>query len=289
MKIRPADFRVRPGAPVDLDRWPTEVPHLAVPAARGAALARHHLDELRRLQQLLYAANRYALLLVFQGMDAAGKDGAIGHVMSGVNPQGCRVYSFKPPSAAELQHDFLWRTTRVLPERGQIGIFNRSYYEEVLVARVHPALLAAEHLPPVGTAGEAFWQARFRSIVDLERHLHESGTRVVKFFLHLSKAEQRRRFVSRISVADKNWKFSASDFRERGYWKAYRRAYGACIAGTGTAEAPWYVVPADDKVTARLVVSEVILDTLGGLDMHYPVPDAAARRWMRTVRRRLAR
>ncbi len=287
MKIHTADFRVRPAQPVDLRHWPTLVP--ALTAKHPTAALGRHLEELRALQELLYASNQYALLVVLQGMDAAGKDGAIQHVMSGVNPQGCRVYSFKPPSAAELAHDFLWRTTRVLPERGQIGIFNRSYYEEVLVARVHPAVLARENVPPNAAGAAALWQARFRSIVALERHLHDNGTYVVKFFLHLSKAEQRRRFLSRINVLDKNWKFSASDFRERGYWKAYMAAYGECLGGTGSDQAPWYIVPADDKEVARLLVSEVIIETLRGLDMHYPVPDAKQRHWMKTVRRRLER
>jgi PPK2 family polyphosphate:nucleotide phosphotransferase len=287
MKIRSADFRVRPGARVDLGEWPTRVPRLGASSARYTELLQQHVDELRPLQQLLYASNQYAILLIFQGMDAAGKDGAIMHVMSGVNPQGCRVYSFKRPSEGEEQHDFLWRTTCMLPERGQIGIFNRSYYEEVLVARVHPAVLRREHVAPADRGRRRFWQARFRSIVELERHLHANGTRVVKFFLHLSKAEQRRRFISRISAGDKNWKFSASDFHERGFWNDYRTAYGECIGATGSGDAPWYVVPADDKETARLIVSQVIVETLQGLDMRYPVVDAAKLRWMKTVRRKL--
>ena len=234
-------------------------------------LLEEHVEKLSSLQQMLYASDRYAILLIFQAMDAAGKDGAIKHVMSGVNPQGCQVFSFKHPTATELQHDFLWRTTRELPERGRIGIFNRSYYEEVLIARVHPEILRTEDIPDVKQHSKGIWHHRYSSILDLERHLSRNGTRIIKFYLHLSKEEQRRRFLERIDQPQKNWKFSAADIKERGFWKQYMAAYEACLAATTTSEAPWYVVPADDKESARLIVSQIILDTLGDLDMADPV------------------
>jgi PPK2 family polyphosphate:nucleotide phosphotransferase len=237
-----------------------------------------HIHELRDRQNLLYAHNRYALLLIFQAMDAAGKDGAIKHVMSGVNPQGCQVFSFKHPSAQELDHDFLWRTTRCLPERGRIGIFNRSYYEEVLIVRVHPEILRSQNLPDGEAKSAKIWRHRFRSILDLERHLHSNGTRVVKFFLHLSKEEQRRRFLARIDDPDKNWKFSRNDIAERGRWEDYRVAYEECLSCTSTKIAPWYAVPADDKANAHLIISQVIVDTLKKMRLAYPRMDKAQRR-----------
>jgi len=247
-----------------------------------------HVKELSALQNLLYAHDRYALLLIFQAMDAAGKDGAIRHVMSGVNPQGCQVFSFKNPSVEELDHDFLWRTSRCLPERGRIGIFNRSYYEEVLIVRVHPEILRGENLPR-GRPGDGLWERRYASINGLERHLHRNGTRIVKFFLHLSKDEQRRRFLARIDDPDKNWKFSRADLAERKFWKAYRTAYEACLGATSTRHAPWHVVPADDKLNARLIVSQIVLDALGSLDPRYPRPDAKRRGELRALRRQLER
>jgi PPK2 family polyphosphate:nucleotide phosphotransferase len=200
-------------------------------------------------------------------MDAAGKDGAIRHVMSGVNPQGCEVFSFKQPTADELEHDFLWRTTRHLPERGRIGIFNRSYYEEVLIVRVHPEMLRSQGFPEGLLDDKSIWKERFRSIVDMEEHLNRNGTRIIKVFLHLSKAEQRRRFLERIDESDKNWKFSLSDIHERKYWKHYMGAFEACLSATSNRHAPWYVVPADDKENSRLVVSQIVLDALGDLKM----------------------
>jgi PPK2 family polyphosphate:nucleotide phosphotransferase len=241
------------------------------------------------MQQLQYAMNRHAILLILQAMDAAGKDGVIKHVMSGVNPQGCQVFSFKHPSATELQHDFLWRTTRDLPERGRIGIFNRSYYEEVLIVRVHKAILRGEGLPDTPRHDEKLWQERYRSITDLERHLHANGTRIVKVFLHLSKQEQRRRFLARIDEPEKNWKFSLADIKERGYWKQYMRAYEECLSATSTRDAPWYVVPADDKENARLIVSSILLDTFKGLKMAYPKSSPARRRELLAIRRQLRR
>ena len=220
-------------------------------------------------------------------MDAAGKDGAIKHVMSGVNPQGCQVFSFKHPSPAELQHDFLWRTTRDLPERGRIGIFNRSYYEEVLIARVHPEILRTEGIPDAPRDGRAVWRERYRSIKHLERHLHANGTRIVKFYLHLSKDEQRTRFLQRIDEPDKNWKFSLADVEERKFWKQYMRAYEDCLGATSTRDAPWYIVPADDKENARLIISRIILDTFKALKMRYPETDAKRRQELLSIRHQL--
>jgi PPK2 family polyphosphate:nucleotide phosphotransferase len=228
------------------------------------------------LQDRLYAQDRWALLLIFQAMDAAGKDGVIKHVMSGVNPQGCQVYSFKQPSEVELQHDFLWRTTRDLPERGHIGIFNRSYYEEVLVVRVHPEILGGEKLP-AGLAGKKIWDERFEDIRAFERHMMRSGTVVRKFFLHVSKKEQEKRFLARLDEPEKNWKFSAADIHEREYWDDYQKAYEEMIANTSTKHAPWHVVPADNKWFSRLVVSAVIVETLESLDLAYPKVDGAKR------------
>ncbi|HTR77811.1 MAG TPA: ADP-polyphosphate phosphotransferase, partial [Gemmatimonadaceae bacterium] len=242
---------------------------------------------LSELQRLLYASDRYALLLIFQAMDAAGKDGAIAHVMSGVNPQGCQVYSFKHPSAAELEHDFLWRTTRALPERGRIGIFNRSYYEEVLIVRVHPEILQGEHLPLTDEDSDTLWDDRYRSIVDLEKHLYRNGTRIVKVFLHLSPEEQRRRFLARIDDPDKNWKFSTADITERQYWNQYMKAYAACLSATSTRVAPWFAVPADDKENARLIVSRIVVEALADLRMSYPEVDKARRRELKAIRKQL--
>jgi PPK2 family polyphosphate:nucleotide phosphotransferase len=236
-----------------------------------------------------YASNRHAILLIFQALDAAGKDGAIRHVMSGVNPQGCQVFSFKHPSATELGHDFLWRATRDLPDRGRIGIFNRSYYEEVLIVRVHPEILRSEGLSDTPHENKATWHDRYRSITNLERHLHGNGTRIIKFFLHLSKEEQRKRFLARIDEPDKNWKFSLADIEERKFWKHYMRAYEQCLATTSTRHCPWYVVPADDKENARLIVSQIVLDTLEGLKMSYPETSAARRDELLAIRKQLAK
>jgi PPK2 family polyphosphate:nucleotide phosphotransferase len=239
-------------------------------------------------QSLLHASNSHCLLLIFQAMDAAGKDSAIEHVMSGVNPQGCQVFSFRHPSAEELQHDFLWRTTRNLPERGRIGIFNRSYYEEVLIVRVHPEILEGERIPD-GLAGKRdVWEQRYKSILGLERHLHRNGTQVVKFFLHLSKEEQRKRFLARIDEPGKNWKISLADIEERKFWKQYMKAYEACLSATSTRHTPWYVIPADDKLNARLIIAHVVLDALKKLRMSYPEPDATRRKELLAIRRRLA-
>ena len=286
-KVTSKDFRVTPGDKVNLTKWPTRVKPICESKKRYKKLLEEQVDELSSLQRLHYASNRYALLLIFQAMDAAGKDGAIRHVMSGVNPQGCQVFSFKQPSAEELDHDFLWRTTRRLPERGRIGIFNRSYYEEVLIVRVHPELLRGQGLPEDSIASRPIWKDRYRSIVDLEAHLHRNGTRVVKFFLHLSKDEQRKRFLARIDEPDKNWKFSLADVEERKHWKDYMQAYEDCLSATSTPHAPWHVVPADDKQNARLIVSQIILDAYQELKMAYPKITAKRRRELKSIRKQL--
>lgn len=244
------------------------------------------VEALAALQDRLYAQNRWAVLLIFQAMDAAGKDSAIKHVMSGVNPQGCQVYSFKAPSAEELDHDFLWRCWKRLPERGRIGIFNRSYYEETLIVRVHPELLARQQLPPE-TVTARLWTERFEDIRHFERYLHRNGVLVRKFFLHLSKAEQKRRFLERIENPEKNWKFSAADVAERRHWRAYRDAYEDMIRHTATPEAPWYVVPADHKWFTRLVVAAAVIEALSSLDLHYPKISPAQRRELAAARRAL--
>ena len=289
MKISSKDFRVREGDQVNLRKWTTNVGPFYKSKEQYHKLLGQHVAQLSAQQQLLYASNRYAVLLIFQAMDAAGKDGAIKHVMSGVNPQGCQVFSFKHPSAEELEHDFLWRTTRDLPERGRIGIFNRSYYEEVLIARVHPEILRSEGLPDALHNEKTVWRDRYRSIVDLERHLHGNGTLIIKFYLHLSKEEQRKRFLERIDEPEKNWKFGVADIEERKFWKHYMKAYEECLGATSTEDAPWYVVPADDKENARLIVSQIILDTFDGLKMTYPKADAKRRQELRLIRKRLAK
>jgi PPK2 family polyphosphate:nucleotide phosphotransferase len=287
MKINSKDFRVPPGKKVNLKKWPTHVAPLYQSKKQYHKLLEAHVEELSSLQRLHYASHRYAVLLIFQGMDAAGKDGAIRHVMSGVNPQGCEVFSFKQPSAEELDHDFLWRTTRHLPERGRIGIFNRSYYEEVLIVRVHPEILRGQGLPDELLDEKTIWEERYRSIVDLEDHLHRNGTRIIKVYLHLSKDEQRKRFLDRIDESDKNWKFSLSDIHERNYWKHYMKAYEACLTATSTHHAPWHVVPADDKENARLIVCQIVLDALNELKMEYPKTTAKRRRELKSIRKLL--
>ncbi len=287
MKIDPNDFRVAEGDTVKLDKWPTIVKPVYDSTERYQEILEEHVALLSEQQQRLYASNSYAILLIFQAMDAAGKDGAIKHVMSGVNPQGCQVFSFKHPSPTELQHDFLWRTTRDLPERGRIGIFNRSYYEEVLIARVHPEILRAEGLPDPRSDETAIWNDRYRSIVDLERHLHGNGTRIIKFYLHLSKREQRKRFLDRIDEPDKNWKFSLDDIKERKFWKHYMSAYEHCMSATSSSNSPWYIVPADNKENARLIVSRILLDTLDSLKMSYPKSTHERREELLSIRKRL--
>jgi PPK2 family polyphosphate:nucleotide phosphotransferase len=287
-KIDPEDFRVRPGKKVDLDKWPTRVKPGYHSQEEYQTVLAEHIHKLSAQQSKLYADDSYALLLIFQAMDAAGKDSAIKHVMSGVNPQGCQVYSFKHPSPEELDHDFLWNATRKLPERGRIGIFNRSYYEEVLIVRVHQDILDAERLPKKLLSEKNIWRDRYRSIVNLEEHLHRNGTRIVKFFLHLSKEEQRKRFLSRIDEPEKNWKFNVDDVKERESWKHYMKAYEECLSATSTTASPWYAVPADDKATTRLIVSRIVLDTFKKLKLEYPKLSPERLQELRKIRRLLA-
>jgi len=270
MKIDAKDFCVKEGRTVQLKKWPTRVAAYYSSQKDYKKLLADDVGKLSDLQQKHYASNRYALLLIFQAMDGAGKDGIIRHIMSGVNPQGCQVYSFKHPSATELDHDFLWRTTLCLPERGMIGVFNRSYYEEVLIVRVHPEILRNQSIPDSQLNGEGIWKRRYQSILDHEKHLHRNGTRIIKFFLHISKEEQKKRFLQRIDDADKNWKFNEADLKEREFWKDYMNAYEQCISATTTDESPWYIVPGDDKENARLIASQIVLSTLRKLDPEFP-------------------
>ena len=271
-------FRLKDFDPADTGHW------------RSKEHANQALQEgiLRtaELQDKLYAQDSWALLLIFQAMDAAGKDGIIKHVMSGVNPQGCQVYSFKAPSERELQHDFLWRTTNCLPERGHVGIFNRSYYEEVLIVRVHPEILRGQKTPP-SLVGKKIWEERFEDIRCFERHMARSGTVIRKFFLNVSKKEQKRRFLDRLEQPEKNWKFSAADIHERKYWDDYQAAYEEMIGNTATEHAPWYVVPADNKWFTRLVVSTVVVDTLESLDLSYPKVDETKRKELEAAKKLL--
>jgi PPK2 family polyphosphate:nucleotide phosphotransferase len=265
------------------------------PAGTGGIKSKQHAQEwlergaqrMSAAQEKLYAQNQWAVLLIFQALDAAGKDGTIKHVMSGVNPQGCQVFSFKSPSVEELNHDFLWRTTRCLPERGHIGIFNRSYYEEVLVVRAHPEFLAKEKLPPALITKD-IWRERFEDINALERYLCRNGVVIRKFFLHVSKAEQRRRFLERLKEPEKNWKFSAADLQERGYWDKYTAAYEDMIRHTATKHAPWFVVPADHKWFTRLVVAEAVVEALDSLNLGFPKVDKAQQRELAAAGRKLA-
>ena len=289
MTIDSKIYHVPPGKKLDLSKWPTVAPTLTKSKKDYQNLLQEHVKDLSALQQLHYASNRHALLLIFQGMDTAGKDGAIRHVMSGINPQGCEVFSFKQPSAEELEHDFLWRTVCRLPERGRIGIFNRSYYEEVLVVRVHPEDLRNEGLSQQLQDDKSKWDDRYRSIVDFEKHLDRNSTRVVKVFLHISKEEQRKRFLARIDDPEKNWKLSLADIHERKFWKAYVKAYEECLSATSTHHALWYVVPADNKDDARLIVSQIVLDALKGLKPSYPATTQKHRAELKSIRKMLAK
>jgi len=285
MKINSKDYRVLPGEKVKLKEWSTRVKPYFDSKEEYQNLLQEHSDKLSALQQLHFASNKKALMLIFQGMDSAGKDGVIRHVMSGINPEGCDVFSFKQPSPEELEHDFLWRELRHLPERGRIGIFNRSYYEEVLIVKVHPENLLAEGLSVEHL--KKTWEGRYRSIIDFEVHIHRNGTEIIKIFLHLSQEEQRKRFLARIDQPEKNWKFSTADIRERQYWKHYMNAYEDCLAATSTKHAPWYIVPADDKENARIIVSQIVLDTLDSLHMEYP--KTSPKRWkeLKSIRKAL--
>ncbi len=270
-------FRVEPGKKIRLKDYHTgwdqtkELKRLGKELVRERAteILEENRRELAEVQELLYADDRYSLLIIFQAMDAAGKDGTIKHVMSGVNPQGCQVFSFKKPSAEELDHTFLWRYMKCFPERGRIGIFNRSYFEDVLVVKVHPELLENQKLPP-GKRGKAFWKARYEDINSMERHLVRNGTVVLKFFLHVSKEEQRKRFLDRLTRPDKHWKFSTADLYERGFWDDYVEAYQDAISTTSTQWAPWYIVPADNKWATRAIVADIIVSTLKKLDLRHP-------------------
>lgn len=287
MKINVGDFRVPVKSRVKLDKWPTVVDPFYQSKEEYKKLREFQIKDLIEQQKLHYAYDRYSMLLIFQAMDAAGKDSAIKHVMSGVNPQGCQVFSFKHPSATEQDHDFLWRTTQCLPERGRIGIFNRSYYEEVLIVRVHPEILSSQKLPDGLVDADTVWRGRYRSINDLEDHLYRNGTHILKFFLHLSKEEQRNRFLARIDHPDKNWKFSFADVEERKYWPQYMHAYEECLSATSTKTAPWYVVPADDKKNARLIIASIILEAFKSLKMHYPIADANRQEELQAIRQQL--
>ena len=289
MKIQSEKFRVEPDKKFRLDDRPTIIKPYCKSKKQYRKTLEEHVEELSSLQQLHYASHRYALLIIFQGIDAAGKDGAIRHVMSGVNPEGCEVFSFKQPSAEELEHDFLWRTTCRLPERGRIGIFNRSYYEEVLVVRVHPEILENEGLSEELRDEKAVWKERYRSIENFESHLHVNGTRVVKIFLHLSQDEQRKRFLERIDEPDKNWKFSITDIHERKYWKQYAAAFEECLNATSTEASPWFVVPADDKENARLIISRIVMDALKDLKMSYPKTTAKRKAELQAIRKLLVK
>src|SRR5687768_864898 len=286
MKIDIKDFRVREGKTVTLKKWLTHAKPFYISKKQLKETLRDRIAEMSDLQSLLYASNRYAILLIFQAMDAAGKDSAIKHVMSGVNPQGCQVYSFKHPSAEELEHDFLWRTSRALPERGRIGVFNRSYYEEVLIVRVHTEIFHAQNIPY--EHHENIWESRFRSIRDHEHHLHHNGTRIIKIFLHISQEEQKRRLLRRLEKPEKNWKFNAGDLDERKLWSKYMHAYEECLHVTSTDEAPWYIIPADDKPNARLLISRAIRDTLRRLKMSFPQPTPTQLRELKAIRASLS-
>ena len=287
MKIHSEHFRLRHGEKLNLGKLPTVVKPFYDSTTEYQEILAEHVENLSNRQHLHYASNRYALLLIFQGMDSAGKDGAIRHVMSGVNPEGCQVSSFKQPSAAELEHDSLWRTYERLPARGRIGIFNRSYYEEVLVVKVHPEILRAQGLSEELRDEKLIWDERYKSITEMEAHLYRNGTRTIKIFLHLSKSEQRKRFLARIDEPDKNWKFSLADIHERKYWKHYMDAYEDCLSATSTHHAPWYAVPADDKQNARLIVSQIVVDALDELKMSYPETTPKRKRELLAIRKEL--
>ena len=284
--------RVEPGQTVQLEDFdPGWNGDTGIPRAERKQQAREMLaagsEALSESQELLYAADTWSLLVIFQAMDSAGKDSAIKHVMSGINPQGCQVYSFKHPSAEELDHNFLWRCMKALPERGRIGIFNRSYYEEVLIVRVHPELITAQRVPGADPDSEDFWQARYEDINAFERHLARNGTAIVKFFLHVSREEQRKRFLKRINRPDKNWKFSPRDLYERSFWDDYQRAYEQMLSATSTRWAPWYVVPADHKWATRAIVADVLVRTIQGLDLQFPAVTDEDRHQMQDARRQL--
>jgi PPK2 family polyphosphate:nucleotide phosphotransferase len=264
------DFRAKPGKKLNLKSLRPDFTGDYTEKAEARDDLKSNVERLAELQDVLYAQNTHALLIIFQAMDAAGKDGAIKHVMSGLNPQGCQVFSFKQPSAEELDHDFLWRCAKNAPERGRIGIFNRSYYEEVLVVRVHPEILELQPLPDNIKNDKNIWKKRFEQIRSFETYLAENGVHILKFFLNVSKEEQKARFLARIAEPEKNWKFSAADARERAFWNDYMKAYSEAIEATSTEAAPWYVVPADKKWFTRVAISEIIAQKLESMNLHYP-------------------
>jgi PPK2 family polyphosphate:nucleotide phosphotransferase len=289
MKFNVDRFRVAQGSRVDLAKWPTLTTPVYQSGSHYAQLLKEYVRTIGLQQQLLNASESFAVLMIFQAMDAGGKDGAIEHVMTGINPQGCRATSFKAPSEQELKHDFLWRAVRELPERGRIGIFNRSYYEDVLVVRVHPEKLRDEDRSKPRLDDNSVWHERYRSIVGLEKHLHLNLTRTVKIFLHISKEEQRKRLLQRIDRPEKNWKIRPEDIEERRFWPDYMRVYGKCLTATSTHRAPWFVVPADDKRNARLIISKILLDTFLALDLKFPETTPARRRELAAMRAQLAK
>lgn len=268
-------FRVRQGVKLNLSKYKTDDTDGLKDKDEAKEALKANIEKMAALQDTLYAQDTKALLIIFQAMDAAGKDSAIEHVMSGVNPQGVQVTSFKQPSSEELEHDYLWRCAKALPERGRIGIFNRSQYEEVLVVRVHDGILQAQHLPDEIKNDKNIWKQRFKQIRNFEDYLAENGIRIIKFFLHVSKEEQKKRFLARIDTPEKNWKFSSSDVKERGFWDEYQKAYKEAIEATSTDKAPWYIIPADKKWFTRLAVSEIIVKTMESMDLHYPVVNEA--------------
>lgn len=286
MDINPDDYRIFPDKPFRLKDAPTQVPSLYDSKDDYKRKLDEHVEELDELQEKLYSSASHSVLFVFQAMDAAGKDSTIRAVFSGINPQGCNVSSFKKPTPVELAHDFLWRSTSQLPRRGMIGVFNRSYYEEVLVVRVHPQLLAAQNIPDAPTS-DMVWQQRYHSINEFEAHLSRNGTRVVKFFLNVSKKEQGERLLDRIETARKNWKFDPNDIYERGFWPQYMDAYENCLNSTSTETAPWYAVPADDKQNMRLIVAGIVLQTLQQLDLKFPKVDETQLKAMKQAREAL--
>ena len=289
MKIDSHDFIVGAGKKVNLKKWPTCVKPFYKSNEEYRQIIGKHIEALSSLQNLLYASNRLSILLIFQAMDTAGKDSAIKHVLSGVNPQGCQVYSFKHPGPRELEHDFLWRTISCLPERGKIGIFNRSYYEEVLIVRVHPEILDSEGIPHESPHKGKIWQDRLESIRDLERHLHRNGTRIVKFFLHISKEEQRKRLLKRLESPQKNWKFSLADIEERKFWTRYMQVYEDCLGATSTENSSWFVVPADDIENGHIIISQIFLDTLNWLKLSFPMVSIKRKKDLQLIRNLLSR
>ncbi len=264
-------FKISSRAKIDLAKYPTDFDEIKNSKDEARKILKNNVKRMQILQDKLYAHDRYALLIIFQAMDAAGKDSAIKHVMSGVNPQGTQVYSFKQPSKEEIDHDYLWRTSKALPERGRIGIFNRSYYEEVLVVKVHD-LIKDQKIPSEFTSGD-IWVNRYRQIRNFEKYIYENGTIIIKFYLHLSKDEQKQRFLKRLNTSSKNWKFSAKDLEERKYWESYQKCYEEAISETSSEYAPWYIIPADKKWKARLLISETICNTLENLNLRYPKLD----------------